>query len=84
MAAPPPDLEDTMKHWIVVFSMLLYAPVQFAQQADESALIRALLVNSYVDGIYVIRDEIAILEDVHYEIGMKSVSHRILVQFSNP
>jgi hypothetical protein len=50
-----------MRHWLVVFGFLLYSPAQFAQQADVVGEIRELLVQTYVEGIYVNRDENRIL-----------------------
>lgn len=54
-----------MKHWIIVIGFLFYSPAQFAQQADESSAIKELLIHSYVDGIYVNRDEAAVRSGFH-------------------
>ena len=54
-----------MKHWIIVFGFLLYSPAQFAQQVDDVGEIKELLVQSYVDGIYVNRDETAVRSGFH-------------------
>ncbi len=54
-----------MKHWIIVFGFLLYSPAQFAQQADDASVIKELLVESYVNAIYVNRDEHAVRGGFH-------------------
>jgi hypothetical protein len=79
-AARPPDLEDTMKYWIIVFGILLYSPAQLAQQADDSAEIRDLLVNSYVNGIYVNRDEHAVRNGFHPDFVLHVLDDEHLIQ----
>ena len=76
----PPDLENAMKHWIVVLGFLLYPPAQFAQQADDEAAIKELLVESYVYGIYVNRDEAAVRRGFHPDFVLHVLDDGHLIQ----
>ena len=69
-----------MKHWIVVFGFLLYSPAQFAQQTDDAAEIKEMLVESYVYGIYVNRDEDAVRSGFHPDFVMHVLDDGQLIQ----
>jgi len=59
-----------MKHWLAVTGLLLFAHAPFAQHADDSADIKELLVESYVQGIYVNRDEDSVRKGFHPDFLM--------------
>jgi len=69
-----------MKQWLFVFGFLLYAPAIFAQQADDEADIRKLLLESYVDGIYVNRDEAAVRSGFHADFVLHVLADGQLIQ----
>ena len=69
-----------MRHWIIVFGILLYSPALYAQQADDASIIKELLVQSYVDGIYVNRDEAAVRGGFHHGFILHVVDDGQLIQ----
>lgn len=69
-----------MKRWLAVFGFLLYIPASFAQQANDVADIKTLLIDSYVDGIYVNRDEDAVRSGFHPDFVMHVVDDDQLIQ----
>jgi hypothetical protein len=76
----PQHLEITMRNLILVLGILLYSPVLLAQQADDSVAIKDLLVASYVNGIYVNRDENAARNGFHADFVLHVLDDGQLIQ----
>lgn len=69
-----------MRHWIVVLGFLLYSPAQPAHQADDASLIKELLVNSYVNGVYIDRDEQEVRNGFHPDFILTVLDGGHLIQ----
>ena len=69
-----------MRHWLVVLGFLLYSPAQLAQQPDDASLIKELLVDSYVNGIYLDRDEQAVRNGFHPDFILHVLDDGHLIQ----
>ncbi len=53
-----------MRFFLVVL-YVLYSPISFAQSADDEDAIREMLVEAYVDGIHINRDQEAVMKGFH-------------------
>ena len=69
-----------MKHLIAIAGVLLCAAAPLAEEQDDVAEIRALLIESYVDGIYINRDEDAVRKGFHPDFVLHVLDHGQLIQ----
>lgn len=71
-----------MRQWILVLSILLSSPATLAQQRDDASQVRQLLVDSYVNGIYVNRDEQVVRDGFHSDFVLHVLDDGHLIQAS--